>query len=454
MNLDWITEPISDDAPCGPDLGTGEDAEYEEFYFGALGRLPGEYVRPGVQRPDGSRTQDIIFDPKSVNLNRETKVITAMLRRSRDIRLLVLMAQWCVLAGRIPPLASAVGAIADLLEKFADDVHPTFALGPKDRREALNDLDRQVTVILPMQYAGLTGTTEVTLRKLKVATGRANPMMDEDNLSAAMMQGALAEPANRKKVDETHEALLILLDAMSRIEKACQSHPTHPFLPSLDKLKAVVTETRAAITDARPDLRGTEIETAASSDTSLGTAPSDPSIAPSSTAAVLEAGAYSGEDLIDILNQTQARLTLEACELYFRQSEPSSAALLLITQARLLIGKPLIEALETLLPQQADKAVVDFGLQTGFSMNIDRLRALTSDMPTTATQADPPPEVADPPKVVSPAQATTAIRSVEDYFHRTEKSSPVPLLLRRARTYVGKDFQALVEELIPREQSE
>lgn len=38
--------PLSDDLPCGPDLNASFDPAYEEYYFGAVGRLPGFYMQP------------------------------------------------------------------------------------------------------------------------------------------------------------------------------------------------------------------------------------------------------------------------------------------------------------------------------------------------------------------------------------------------------------------------
>ncbi len=56
----------------------------------------------------------------------------------------------------------------------------------------------------------------------------------------------------------------------------------------------------------------------------------------------------------------------------------------------------------------------------------------------------------DLPQITNPTEVAAAVRGVEEFFRRQEKSSPVPLLLQRARSYLDKDFQSLVDELIPR----
>lgn len=450
MDIEALLEPISEDAPCGADLNADMDPEYDEYYFDSAGRLPGFYYQPGVERPDGSSSPDRIFDPAEVNLKAEQAATDSLLARCRDLRLLVLRAQWEALAGKLPDMAASVEACAALLETFPSDVYPTLAGGNAERRDALSDLANQVTIIQALHFAPLVGSSEVTLRKLRVANGQGTPLQSEGDLSIGMMTDALGDSAYRKKVDETHAALLKLADGLKRITSACQMNADAPFSPQLDPVLAVVDEMLDAITSARPDLRGADVESTSSAedDTQEETFGDEAS---ADGEAPAKAQSASGPPS-SVVSHTHARMILEAAEHYYRAAEPSSAALLLVTQARLLIGRPLIEALETLLPEQSGQAVVDFGPQTGFALNIERLRMLSGAMP----EASPTPDTAeaDPgpmPVFETAADAAQGIRSVEDYFRKKERSSPVPVLLQRARSYLDKDFQSLIEELIPRQ---
>jgi type VI secretion system protein ImpA len=444
MSFDALLLPVSEAAPCGADLNAEMDPEFDEYYFGALGRLPSVYVQPGVVRPDGSRTPDVVFDPASVQIAQETRSIDALLKRSRDIRLLVLRAQWEALAGRIGPVAEVVAAIAALLEAYPDAVHPSAARGVSERREAINDLNQPVTMVQALHFAGLAGNTEVTLRKLRVAAGETSALGSEEGLSVAPLMDALRQPSNRKKVEETHAAVVRLLDGLGRIDRACQAHASIPFSPALQDIQKVATDILGVIQSARPDIRAAAPPPAASAPAAGQDAP--PSMGSKGGPATAERDA-SG---IVIVSHLHARRMLEACERHYSRTEPSSAALLLVTQARLLIGRPLIEALETLLPAQAGKAVVDFGPQTGFQINLERLRVLTGSLPDGAAQDSPPQDPGPDPVINDSQQASAAIHAVEAYFRRSERSSPVPLLLQRARQYLEKDFQSLVDELIPR----
>lgn len=54
-----------------------------------------------------------------------------------------------------------------------------------------------------------------------------------------------------------------------------------------------------------------------------------------------------------------------------------------------------------------------------------------------------------PAAINSPEQAIQALDMVSDYFRRREPSSPVPLLLERAKRLVRMDFLALMRDLAP-----
>lgn len=125
MSLDWISTPIADDAPCGPDLDASDDPVFVEYYFDALGRLPERYIKPGKMNYEGGKavqiTPDEVFDHRSVDIKTEAATLTGLLERSRDLRLLSLWAQFECLAGRLEPLADVIETIADALTAFGSD---------------------------------------------------------------------------------------------------------------------------------------------------------------------------------------------------------------------------------------------------------------------------------------------------------------------------------------------
>ena len=246
-------------------------------------------------------------------------------------------------------------------------------------------------------------------------------------------------------VDEAHAAIRTFLDALSRIERACKTHAAAPFSPALDDIRKVATAILESITNARPDLRGVDFSDFVQTSPEGGPGPRGAEI----DAKVAEVAKQPPVDTIAVVNHMHAKRLLEDCEVYYRRYEPSSAALLLVTQARLLIGRPLIEALETLLPKHVGQAIIDFGQQTGFQITYERLKQL-SESPTEPDARGSTPDFGPAVDIRNAQAAVAAIRSVEDYFRKVERSSPVPALLQRARSYLDRDFQSLVDELIPR----
>lgn len=462
MDIGALQQPLSDDQPCGPDLFEADDDGYFSATNAAQAVIPEKFyfIRGMVGDKNTPSTPDWVFDPKSIDIRPLASQLDGVLARSRDLRILALRAQLEALAGRLAPMAEAIEGMALLLETYPSDVHPTLADGISDRRDALSELNSQIAIEQPLYFAGLTGGNEVSLRRIRVARGEITPLAHEADQNLGALISALAASENRQRVTESHAALARMQDGVERIARACLASPRGPFTPPLDRLRDTVAAMLELIQNARPDLLPSpappEPQALAdagpddSSDGAGGWAGSGADAqAPGQSVmqmAAVQIGAFR------IANQEDGRALLEACEAYYRRHEPSSAALLLVTQARLLIGRPLVEVLETLLPQMAAKALIDFGPQMGFQLGLDRLKSLSQQ---SHGGAEPPPPAEaprqDPPKIASGPEAAAALRATEDYFRRAERSSPVPLLLQRARSYLEKDFQALIDELMPRE---
>ena len=153
-----------------------------------------------------------------------------------------------------------------------------------------------------------------------------------------------------------------------------------------------------------------------------------------------------------IADMAQARAALEALETYFRTREPSSPSLILVRQARQLVGRPLIEAMEILVPEMSARARIDFGRESGFLLGMDRMRALSEidggrrraeRHGGAEATAEWPADFA----VSSRKEAGALMSALESYYASFEPSSPIPVLLSRARGYLNQSFTAILAEL-------
>lgn len=413
MSPVWVLDAVSDDWPCGPDLDSENDSAFLDYYYEAESRLPERYFVPGLQNDRGEGAADRIFDPKTIDLRAEISAIEALLKRSRDVRLLSLLARFQILAGRVDLFAETLDTIAALLEQRSDYLHP---LDASARRAALEDLGAMATVVMPLQHVPLNGQPEATLRRMLVAEGNATARAGEGDAGTAAILSSLADMAARPKLTKTYDTLAQAVAALDRIQSA--SRPAPNVHDTRETLAAMI----ALIARAAPALK-----------------PAAPVAAPSASPAPLRQGP-------EIHSLPAARAIIEAVERYLAENEPSSPALLLVTQARLLIGRPLIEALETLLPEQAAKASIGLG-GTGFVLKMDRLRALSAEAGTLRPAPVQTIEAAPLPR--SREEAGHLLHAAEDFFRRSEPASPIPVLVARARQYLDKDFEAIVADLIP-----
>lgn len=435
MAIAWLTEPISEDAPCGPDLLDADDEPFVSYYFEAESDLPERYFTPAARAANDPIQPGTLFDPKSISHNKERDSIFGLLKRSRDLRLLSLMARQQALAQRLDGVADAVTGIADLLEAFPADVHPRNG---GDRRSTLEELGATATFLTPLQYMPLAGAAEVSLRRMLVATGQAEPRAGEAGLSETGLTALLAGPGVGAAVEKTAAQLDEIAASLARIKSACM-RGDRPFTLSIDPVTGAIAAMRQMIATARPDL--------------AVAAPEEPPQETDQEAETIDEGAAvaapvrSAGPARQVTNAGEARAVLRALEMYFLRHEPSSAALLLVTQARLLVGKPLLDAIETLMPADAPNARIDIGAETGFSMPMDRLRMLSNEL-SALVKAEAAPDP-DPPEVSDRSEVGGWLAGVDHYFRTREPASPVPLLIARARVYLDKDFGALMAEILP-----
>jgi type VI secretion system protein ImpA len=133
---------------------------------------------------------------------------------------------------------------------------------------------------------------------------------------------------------------------------------------------------------------------------------------------------------------------------YLAAHEPSTPALLLIHQARVLVGKPLIHALEILLPDAAPRAMIKIQSEINVQLNMAQLKQLTDSVPRLAEGANGSDAGEQSFTAKTRAEAMTLIAEVEHFFKVAEPSSPVPMLLTKATGYANRDFNAILKDLI------
>ena len=156
--------PISPEEPCGPDLDLAGDAEFLNFVAATEGALPGNYYD---------------FRRESIDFPAALQTAEKLLRRTLDVRLLVLLAKLSILNRDVAGFARWMASIAWLLRAHWDEANPRAERGDYSARLGqLMTLGDSAVVLLPLQYAPLLETQRdgaLTYRARLVAAGVVQP---------------------------------------------------------------------------------------------------------------------------------------------------------------------------------------------------------------------------------------------------------------------------------------
>jgi type VI secretion system protein ImpA len=444
MRFDSLINPVSESEPCGPDLDEIGDDQYLNYMMGADNRLPSRYLDAETGAP---------FDRAKIDLKTETQAIGGFLEQSRDLRLLTLEARLQALAGQIIAFSECLQAMAGLLEKFWHDVHPKGFDGDFTlRQNTVGVLEDRTTVILPLQYAPIVRDQRagpISLREYLVATGKAQPREEEHTLDVNQIIETLRSEGHRGEMDAVHASLMAGFGALRTIQTAFDEGTNYQYSPNFDLLRGVLGDLRKLIETARPDL-GSDGTEAAGTPQAEASAPAGGEVTHIELAAAARPAAVSA---VSVTSHAAASAALLAAEQYFGRSEPSSPALLLVHQARQLIGKPLVAALEALMPDYAEYASIVIDPSVGFEFNMTKMRAIVEDYAASADQAAEETEI---PvfEARTRAEALALISGVGAFFRSVEPSSPIPMVLGRAERFMSQSFQSIIAELMPKKAAE
>lgn len=469
-----LAEPLSEDAPCGPDLDLEGDPDFANFVARAEGVFPASFYT----RDSEGNLQ--VFDRTTIDFAGEFKVLDRLLGDTRDLRLLTIYGRLLALNRDLPGFAACIDAVAGLIKDRWADVNPKGEDGDYSLRGAvLQALDDNPTVVLPLQNIPLVLSRRagaISYRSIMVANGEVKARDDEASIDRGTVDRAFAE-AELDDLRATAGHIRRIVDATATIQVTSIENAGYDQAVSLEKLPPLATKMLAAVEGA--------------------VAARDPSAAVSATEGAADAGGpggsaagahapvvMSGIPAGRIASTDDAREALAALNGYFRTSEPSSPAAILVQQAQRLMGKSLPEVVRLLLPVHADSARIQLGAEKLFGLGFEQFPdpqeawgsaaaaepaasagddgwgSSWSTDETTATAATPAEEGAAPAADVAVpakpaieartrADAASLLDQVTAFYRAAEPSSPIPLLTERARGLLERDFITILKDILP-----
>lgn len=404
--------PLSPEAPCGPDLDAEGDPEFMNFMAAIEGQLPTDSY--------------FAFNPKSIDFPAARATGAKLLARSHDLRLLVLLAKLAILDRDIDGFAQWLVVAAHLLAERWDEVHPRGEDGDYLARVSqLSTLGDGPVVVLPLQYATLAETQRdgaLNFRAQLVALGEAKPRESDKLPNATAIDKIL--------LNADMPALAGKLESLRRI-KASLAQISQIVVERAGFEHALSFETLAPLVDRMTDFVQTAV------------ARRDPSVAAPTPAEKSEPSSEGGSapGALQFASLADVDAALAAALGYFEAKEPSSAAVLLIGQARQTLGKNLYDVMKLLAPTHADNARLFVGSEPTFAVPVSGIKP-----------SEPPGEPVEAPKpdaAQSRAAALGLIEAVAAHMRRVEPSSPAPYLLDRAKALASRDFLSLLKDLLP-----
>ena len=405
--------PISEEDPCGPDLDMEGDAAFMNYMASMEGQLPASFFS---------------FDRKSIDFATAFATGEALLARSQDIRLIVLLAKLSILNRDFPGFVGWVERVAWLLNNRWAAVHPRAEDGDYSNRLAqLGTLDDGPVVVLPLQYAPLLETRRdgvLNYRAQMVAAGDAKPREGETLISSSAIERLLTTIEI-----ETLQSVAKLVDrlraSLAAIRLATQENAGFDVASQFTAL-APLADKLAEFLQSSLVKRDPSLAASAPSDGEVETETTSTSTPSTKTPSAFET-----------LSDVDA--ALGAALGYFATREPSSPALLLIGQARETLGKNLYDVMRLLAPNHAEAARVFVGPDGAFTVPVSSLANI------------PSPEISRGETEPAPSRAAAIgiVEAVASHMRRVEPSSPAPYLLDRAKALASRDFLSLLHDVLP-----
>jgi type VI secretion system protein ImpA len=434
VNFESLTKPVSEEAPCGDDLELSGDMDYMNFMAGAEGLLPKSFFGK-----DQSGNEGRPFDRSTIDFDAQFNAAQGFLAKTRDLRMVGLLAKFCILNRDFSGFIACVRAVGTLLAERWDDVHPRAEDGDYGfRMVAIEALEAAPTVILPLQFLPLIehkrlGT--LSYRNYLIATAAVKPTEGESKIDLPSVEKVLQE-VELEMLVERRQQVMELDAALKQIRAVwidkCSSGPP----VSLESLPTCVggifTLLNATIVRRDPSAALDAPEAAAD----------EAGDGQDAAAAATRVG--------EISSAAQAGCALAAAAAYFGRSEPSNPALLLVKQAQGLLGKSFLEVMQLLVPDHVAKAAVNIGKEQYFVLPVQRLAAAVGN----GAAADAAPggsEGAAEPQFEARTrlEALALLDQVGQYFRSAQPSSPIPFFTDRARDLATSDFLSVLKALLP-----
>ena len=111
-----------------------------------------------------------------------------------------------------------------MMAQWPEALHPAGA----ERRAAIDSLNSQPAVVMPLLHLSILPNAEVTLRRFMVAVAGRPARAPRSAIWGRRFSGPAARRGKSTRVASAHERLDRAADALHRIQSLAASHPQSP----------------------------------------------------------------------------------------------------------------------------------------------------------------------------------------------------------------------------------
>ena len=345
IDVDALLQPIDADAPSGPDLEY--DPEFQELERLARGKPEQQYG-------------DTIIPAEEPDWRAVGKAATALLSRTKDLRVAALLARSALRTSGFADFAACIRLMHDYLDQNWESVHPQLDPDDNDATMRVNSLITlcdPATMLREIRDTPLVESRRVgrfALREFLIAKGELPASNSSDPPPTLSTIEAAFADAPVEQLQATATALTDAISHVSAMETKLMnevgSSGAADFSPVLKQLRDA-----SRLVQDQMSRRGISTDGAAGADGSSGGTGADMPVAGAQTGIVSAPGEIrSRQDVIAALGRIRD---------YYERHEPSSPLPLLMTRAERLVNKSFIEILTDFAPDGVAQAKLIGGVK-------------------------------------------------------------------------------------------
>jgi type VI secretion system protein ImpA len=349
---------LSDDAPSGENLEF--DPDFSALERACTGKAEAQYG-------------DTIIPAVPPEWKEALPLAESLLERTRDLRIMVLLAMTRLNLQGIPAFAEVVAQIRQQVEERWDTVHPQ--LDPEDdndptlRANALFRLQDPSWVMRVLRDVPLVTTQQtgpVSWRDISIFEGTVEPEEGAEKMTEAFIRGAFGK-TNTERLAALSAGVEQLIGDLKGIGEAFDSHAGYGTGPDLSNQIKLVTDIQRMLrryepTADAPEESAGEADADATGD-SGGDDADDAGGGGEVRVRVSRRGGIDIRSITAVGKRDDAVYLLELASAYFRNNEPSSPLPMLIDRARRLSEMGFMDILRDLAPDGLMQAQTIAGQQ-------------------------------------------------------------------------------------------